>query len=113
MKKVKVTQSCLTLWDPMDWGLTGSSVHRDSPRKNTRVGKLFPSPGDLPNPGIESRPLALQADSLLSELPGKPKSTQVGRLSLLQQIFLTQEWNQDLPHCRQILYQLSYQRAIL
>ena len=30
-------------------------------------------------------------------------------LSLLQWIFLTQELNQGLLHCRQILYQLSYQ----
>ena len=33
----------------------------------------------------------------------------MGSLSLLQQIFQTQELNQDLLHCRQILYQLSYQ----
>ena len=32
-----------------------------------------------------------------------------GSLSLLQQIFLTQEWNWGLLHCRQILYQLSHQ----
>ena len=32
-----------------------------------------------------------------------------GSLSLLQQIFPTQESNQCLLHCRQILYQLSYQ----
>ena len=32
----------------------------------------FPSPGDLPNPGIEPRSPALQADSLSSEPPGKP-----------------------------------------
>ena len=32
----------------------------------------FPSPGDLPNPGIEPWSPALQADSLLSESPGKP-----------------------------------------
>ena len=30
-------------------------------------GLLFPSPGDLPNPGVEPRSLALQADSLPSE----------------------------------------------
>ena len=35
-------------------------------------GLPFPSPGDLPDPGIEPRSPALQADSLLSELPGKP-----------------------------------------
>ena len=32
----------------------------------------------------------------------------VDRLSLLQGIFLTQELNPGLPHCRQILYQLSH-----
>ena len=31
----------------------------------------FPSSGDLPNPGIKPRSLALQADSLPSEPPGK------------------------------------------
>ena len=35
-------------------------------------GLLFPSPGDLPDPGIEPRSPALQADTLLSEPPGKP-----------------------------------------
>ena len=35
-ENVKVTQSCLTLCDPMDYSLPGSSV-RDSPGKNTRV----------------------------------------------------------------------------
>ena len=33
-------------------------------------GWPFPSPGDLPNPGIEPRSFALQADSLPIELPG-------------------------------------------
>ena len=42
--------------------------------------------------------------------PGQ--NTGVGSLSLLQGIFLTQELNQSLLHCRQILYQLSYQGAI-
>ena len=37
-------------------------------------GLPFPSPGDLPNPGIEPRSPVLQADSLLSELQGKPHS---------------------------------------
>ena len=46
-------------------------------------GYLFPSPRD-PNPKIEPRPLALQAISLLSKPPGKPKNTGVGSLSLLQ-----------------------------
>ena len=39
-------------------------------------------PGDLPNPGMESRSPALQADSLPSEPPGKPMNTEVGSRSL-------------------------------
>ena len=35
------------------------------------MGNPFPSPGDLPNPGIEPESSVLQADSLLSESPGK------------------------------------------
>ena len=35
-------------------------------------------------------------------------NTVVGNLSLLQGIFLAQELNQGLLHCRRILYQLSY-----
>ena len=42
------------------------------PGKNTGVGKPFPSPGDLPDPGIELRSPILQADSLPFEPPGKP-----------------------------------------
>ena len=49
-------QSCLILCDPKDWGPTGSSVHGDSPGKNTRVSchallqGIFPTQGS--NPGL-------------------------------------------------------------
>ena len=66
-------------------------------------GKPIPSPGDLPNPGIEARSPTLQ------EPAWKPKNTGVGSLSLFQQIFPTQEWNWGLLHCTLILYLLSYQ----
>ena len=56
----------------------------------------------------QPRSPALQADSLPAEPPEKPKNTGVGSLSLLQGIFLTQELNRGLLHCRWILYQLSY-----
>ena len=49
-------------------------------------GFPFPFPGDLPNPGIEPRSPALQADSLPSEPPGNPVNTRVGSLSLLQRV---------------------------
>ena len=41
-------------------------------RQEYQSGQPFPSPGDLPNPGIEPWFPALQTDSLLSEPPGKP-----------------------------------------
>ena len=53
----------------------------------------IPFSGDLPNPGIEPKFPALQADSLPSEPTGKPKHTGVGSLSLLQGIFPNQELN--------------------
>ena len=73
----------------------------------------FPSPGDLPNPGIKPRSPTLQADSLPTEPQGKPKNTGVGNLPLLQQIFPSQETNRGLLHCRWILYQLSYWCGVL
>ena len=79
------------------------------PSQNTGVGMPFPSLGDLPNPGIEPRCPSLQANSLPAEPPGKPKNTGVCNLSLLYQIFPTQESNQGFLHCRWILYPLSYQ----
>ena len=64
-----VAQSCPTLCDPMDCSPPGSSIHGDSPGKNTGVGCH----------------------------------------ALLQGIFPTQVLNPGLPHCRWILYHLSYQ----
>ena len=104
-----VVQCCPTLSDTMDSSPPGTSVHGDSPGKEYWSGLPCPLPGDLPNPGIESRSPALQANSLLSEPPVMPKNTGVSSLSLLQGIFLTQESNQGLLHCRYILYELSYQ----
>ena len=45
-------------------------------RQEYWMGWPFPSPGDLPSPGIEPGSPALQADSLLSKPPGKPKHSQ-------------------------------------
>ena len=81
----------------------------NSPDQNTGVGSLFLLQGDLPNPGIEPRSPTLQADSLLAEPQGQPNNIGEGSLFGLQGIFLTQESSQGLLHCRQILYQLSFQ----
>ena len=71
---VLVSQSCPTLCNRRDYSPPGSSVHRDSPGKDTGElsGLPFPSPGDLPNSGIEPTSPALQTDSLPTELSGKP-----------------------------------------
>ena len=42
-------------------------------RQECWSGLPFPSPGDLPDPGVKPRSPALQADALPSEPPGKPK----------------------------------------
>ena len=65
--------SCLTLCDSMDCSPPGSSIHGDSPGKNTGVGCH----------------------------------------AFLQGIFPTQRSNPGLPHCKWILYHLSYQGSPL
>ena len=73
--KVKGAQLCLTLCDPMDYTVPGMLQAR------ILQWVAFPSPGVLPNPGIEPGSPALQADSLPVEPLGKPKNTGVGSLS--------------------------------
>ena len=68
-----VTQSCPTFCDPMDCSLPGFSVHGIFQTKEYWAEKPFPSSGDLPKPEIEPGSPALQADSLSSEPPRKPK----------------------------------------
>ena len=59
----------------MDWGQAPLSI--EFFRQEYWSGLPFPSPGDLLDPGTEPRPLALQADSSLSEPPGKPVTLQL------------------------------------
>ena len=131
----------------MDCSLPGSSVHWESPGKDSGVGYhallqgIFPTKGS--NPGLlhcgrilcylsqqgsprilewvaypfsrgssQPRSPALQADSLPTKLQRRPKDTGVSSLSLLQQIFPTQESNWAFLHCRQILYQLSTRETL-
>ena len=75
--KSEVSLSCLTLFNPIDsilrvYPSTGFS------RQEYRSGLPFPSPGDLPNSGIEPGSPTLQADALRSEPPGKPILDQLG-----------------------------------
>ena len=55
---------------------------------------------------------SLRLHGLQSPWNSPGQNTGVGSLSFLQRIFLTQELNQSLLHCRQILYHLSYQGRI-
>ena len=71
----------------MECSLLGSSVHGDSPGKNTGVDCHAFLQGIFP-----AQVFALQANSLPSEPPGKPKSTAVGSHALLQGNSLT--WDQ-------------------
>ena len=73
----------------------------------------FPSPGDLPNPGIEHRSPTLQADALLSEPPGKPQKTRVSCHTLLQGIFPTQGLNPSLLHWQADSLPLSHHRSMI
>ena len=66
-----VIQLGLTLCNLMDGSLPVPCVHGFS-RPEYSSGRPFPSPGHLPNSGIELRSPALQADSLPCESPGKP-----------------------------------------
>ena len=68
---VKVAPSCPTLWDPMAYTVHGILQAR------MLEWVAFPSPEDLPNPGIESRSPTFQADSLPAEPQGKPRQTVV------------------------------------
>ena len=76
MKESEDAQSCPTLCYLMDCSPPGSSVHEFS-RQEYWSELPFPSPGDRPNPGIESGSPALQADTLPSEPPGKPREAGV------------------------------------
>ena len=64
----KLLQLCLTLCDARGCSSPGFSVYGVL---QARKLEPFPSPGDLPDPGIEPESPALQADSLPSEPPGK------------------------------------------
>ena len=97
--KVKVAQSCLALCSPMDHTVHGIL------QVKILEWVAFPFSRGSSQP----RPPTLQVDSLSAEPQGKPKNTGVSSLSLLQGIFPTQDSNQGLLHCRQILYQLTYQ----
>ena len=97
--KVKVTQSCPALWDPvhgilqariLEWVAIPFSRGSSQPRNRTQVSHIA-------------------GGFFTSWATREVKNTGMGSLSLLQGIFLMQESNRGLLHCRWILYQLSHQ----
>ena len=64
------TQSRTILCDPMDCSLPGSTIHIIF-QARIWSGLLFPTLGDLPDPGIKPTSLALEVDSLPTLPSGK------------------------------------------
>ena len=93
-----------------------SSRGSSSPRDRTCVfcgsciaGRfLATEPLESDNESCSVMSEALRPHGLYSPWHSPGQKTGVGSLSLLQRIFPTQGSNPGLPHCRQILYQLSH-----
>ena len=132
-ERAESLQSCLSLCDPMDCSPPGSSVLGILQARILQWVTMPSSRGR--SPGTKPKSSALQVDSLPPANPwitvnesescsvvsdsswphglyspwnSPGQNTGVGSLSLLQGIFPTQGLNPGLPHCRQILYQLSH-----
>ena len=77
-----VAQSCPTLCDPVDYSLPGP-LSMGFPKQECWSGLPLPSPGDLPDPGIESMSPVLAGRFFTTKPPGKLQMYQMG---------LTVEW---------------------
>ena len=75
-------------------------------------GLPFPSPGDLPDPGIEPRSPALQADTLTSEPPGKPIETIIFALSKLCYFVNSAAMNIEVHVYFQVIFSLNVCPAV-
>ena len=101
--------SCLE--NPMDGGAWQATVHGVS-KSRTRLGYFtFTFSRGSSQPRDQIQVSHIEVDFLTAEPQGKSKNTGMGSLSLLQKIFLAQELNCGILHCRWILYQLSYQES--
>ena len=84
INSAKSRQSCPTLCDPMDCSPHQTSLFKAFSRQEYWSGLPCPSPGDLPNPGIEHVSPALQTDALPSEPLGKPQVQLLGQEDTLK-----------------------------
>ena len=74
VKESEIAQSCLTVCYP--WTVAHQApLSMGFSRQEYWSGSPFPSPGDLPDPGIKPRSPTSQADTLTSAPPGKPLNT--------------------------------------
>ena len=102
--EVKVTQLCPTLCNPMDYTVHGILQSRILEWVPIPFSKGSSQPRDWTQ-------VSLNAGRFFTSWASREAQeyTGLGSLSLLQQIFPTQESSRGLLHCRQILYQLSYE----
>ena len=103
-KKVKVVQSWPTLCGPMNY-----TVHRILQARILEWVVAFPFSRESSQSRARTQGSSIAGRFFTSWAIGKPKSTGVGNLSLLQGNIPTQELNRGLLQCRQILDHLSYQ----
>ena len=94
--KVRVAQSCPTLWDPVDYTVHGIL------QAGIMDWVSFPFPRRSSQPRDQTQVSHVAGGFFTSWATGEPKNTGVGSLSLLQWIVLTQDQNWGLLPCRQI-----------
>ena len=117
MDRYIIVQSCPTLCDPMDCSLPSSSVLGDSLGKSTGVGCHALLQGIFPTQ-TKPRSPTLQADSLPSELPGKPILPlkfilcSKHRIMLWSHSLRSLQWEFQIC-CRHFLLATFYTRGIL
>ena len=98
------------LWGMQRWGTPAS--HAPAPTifpANPSPWGIFPWRDFISNECCSVVSSSLRPHVLYSPQNSSGQNTGVGSISLLQGIFPTQGSNPGLPHCRRILYQLSYQ----
>ena len=87
--KILVAQLCLTLWDPVNHSLPGSSLSMGLCRQEYWGGSPLPPPGDLLHPGMESTSIALASGFFTAKSPLAPHN--------LSMAFSRQEKESGLP----------------
>ena len=92
----------------MDYSPPGSSCPWGFVRQEYWSGLPCPSPGNLPKPGIEPRSPAPQADSLLSEPPGKPGSL----LLHIEYLIVTGHNIRFWKHCMVVLEEVTSSHCV-